>query len=77
MTPAVPERQTSDYVRHGTTTLFVALDIATGKVIDSLERRHRAEEFRAFLSTLEVLAGLEVHLVCDNYVTHKTPAVKR
>ncbi|ACU38392.1 IS630 family transposase [Actinosynnema mirum] len=79
MMPAVPERQTADYVRNGTTTLFAALDVATGKVIGSLNRRHRTEEFKAFLSTLdkEVPAGLEVHLVCDNYATHKTPAVKR
>jgi len=53
MMPGVPERQTADYVRHGTTTLFAALEVATGKVIGSLHRRHRAEEFKAFLITLD------------------------
>ncbi|WP_203981085.1 IS630 family transposase [Planotetraspora silvatica] len=79
MMPGVPERQTADYVRHGTTTLFAALEVATGKVIGSLHRRHRAEEFKAFLITLDkqVPAGLDIHLVCDNYATHKTPAVKK
>ncbi|MFD8888874.1 IS630 family transposase [Streptomyces erythrochromogenes] len=79
MMPAVPERRTADYVRHGTTTLFAALEVATGKVIGSLHRRHRAEEFKKFLVKLdkEVPAGLEIHLVLDNYATHKTPDVKK
>jgi transposase len=78
MMPGVPERHTADYVRYGTTTLFAALNVATGKVIGSLHRRHRAEEFKAFLVKLdkEVPAGLAIHLVCDNYATHKTPAIK-
>jgi len=74
----VPQRQTADYVRHGTTTLFAALDVATGKVIGSLHRRHRTEEFKSFLAKLdkEVPAGLDIHLICDNYATHKTPRSK-
>ncbi|MFF1557043.1 IS630 family transposase [Streptomyces sp. NPDC058279] len=78
MMPGVPQRVTHDYVRAGTTTLFAALEIATGKVIGSLHRRHRAEEFKKFLIKLdkEVPTGLEVHLVLDNYATHKTPAIK-
>jgi transposase len=79
MMPGVPERATHDYVRAGTTTLFAALEVATGKVIGSLHRRHRAEEFKKFLIKLdkEVPAGLDVHLICDNYATHKTPAIKK
>ncbi|MGW2402906.1 IS630 family transposase [Kitasatospora sp. NPDC001664] len=79
MMPGVPERASHDYLRAGTTTLFAALDTATGKVIGSLHRRHRAAEFRKFLAKLdrEVPAGLEVHLVCDNYATHKTETVKK
>ncbi|MFE5516094.1 IS630 family transposase [Streptomyces sp. NPDC056529] len=78
MMPGVPQRVTHDYVRAGTTTLFAALEVATGKVIGSLHRRHRAEEFKKFLIKLdkEVPAGLDVHLVLDNYATHKTPAIK-
>jgi transposase len=78
MMPGVPERATHDYVRAGTTTLFAALDVATGKVIGSLHRRHRATEFNKFLIKLDkqVPASLEAHLVLDNYATHKTPAVK-
>ncbi|MET9512777.1 IS630 family transposase, partial [Streptomyces flavidovirens] len=79
MVPGVPERRSHDYVRAGTTTLFAALEVATGKVIGSLHRRHRAVEFKKFLTKLdkEVPAGLDVHLILDNYVTHKTPAVKQ
>ncbi|MFJ5227726.1 IS630 family transposase [Streptomyces sp. NPDC088400] len=79
MMPGVPERSTPDYVRAGTTTLFAAFDAASGKVIGSLDRRHRAEEFRKFLGKLdkEVPAQLDVHLVCDNYETHKTAEVKK
>ena len=78
MMPGVPQRQTADYVRAGTTTLFAALDVASGKVIGSLHRRHRTVEFKKFLTTLdrEVPDELDVHLVLDNYATHKTPAVK-
>jgi transposase len=79
MMPGVPERATHDYVRAGTTTLFAALEVATGKVIGSLHRRYRAEEFKKFLIKLdkEVPDGLDVHLICDNYATHKTPAIKK
>jgi transposase len=78
LAPGLPERRTHDYVRHGTTTLFAALDLATGNVIGELHRRHRSQEFLAFLRTIEasVPAGLSVHLVMDNYGTHKTPSVK-
>lgn len=79
MMPGVPERRTHDYVRHGTTTLFAALDVATGQVIGQLHRRHRAKEFLKFLAVLDerVPADAEVHVVMDNYGTHKTPAVRR
>lgn len=79
MLPGVPERATHDYKRHGTSSLFAALDIATGKVIGSLHQRHRGIEFKKFLQRIdqEVPAELQVHLVLDNYATHKTPAVKR
>lgn len=79
MMPGVPERRSRDYVRAGTTTLFAALDTATGKVIGSLHRRHRATEFKKFLIKLdrEVPRELDVHLILDNYVTHKVPAVKK
>jgi len=74
-----PERRSHDYVRHGTTSLFAGLDALSGKVIGSLHRRHRAIEFKAFLERVEaeVPEGLEVHMVLDNYATHKTPAIKR
>ncbi|WCN05069.1 IS630 family transposase [Streptomyces sp. M92] len=76
--PGVPQRVTHDCVRAGTTTLFAALEVATGKVIGSLHRRHRAEEFKKFLIKLdqEIPADLDVHLVLDNYATHKTPAIR-
>jgi transposase len=75
----VPERRTHDYVRHGVTSLFAALNTATGLVTTSLHRRHRAVEFRKFLSTIDkvVPAELDVHLVIDNASTHKTPAIQR
>lgn len=78
MMPGVPQRTAHDHVRAGTTSLFAALEVATGKVIGSLHRRHRAEEFKQFLIKLdkEVPAGLEVHLVLDHYATHKAPAIK-
>ena len=78
LAPGVPERRTHDYMRHGTTTLFAALDIATGAVIGQLHRRHRSSEFLKFLRTIDgnVPAELDIHLVMDNYGTHKTPTVK-
>ncbi|MFD7161766.1 IS630 family transposase [Kribbella sp. NPDC059898] len=77
MMPGMPERRTHDYARSGTTTLFAALDVASGQVIGSLHRRHRAIEFKKFLAKIdaEVPADLEVHLICDNLATHKTPAI--
>ena len=74
----IPERRTHDYERHGTTTLFAALDIATGEVIGETHRRHRSGEFLQFLRTIEanVPPKLDVHLVMDNYGTHKTPTIK-
>jgi transposase len=79
MLPGVPERATHDYKRAGTSSLYAALDITTGKVISSLHTRHRAIEFKKFLQTIdrEVPAELSVHLVLDNASTHKTPAVKK
>ncbi len=78
MMPGTPERQTHDYKRHGTTSLFAALDAASGKVIGKCYRRHRAKEFKNFLFEIEanVPEGIEVHLVMDNYATHKTPAIR-
>jgi transposase len=79
MMPGLPERRTHDYVRHGITTLFAALDVANGQVISAIHRRHRATEFRKFLAKLdvEIPAELDVHLICDNYTTHKHPTVRR
>ena len=79
MLPGTPERATHDYKRHGTSSLYAALDITTGKVIGQLHSRHRAIEFKQFLQTLdrEVPADLHVHLVLDNASTHKTPVIKR
>ncbi len=81
MTPGQAERGTHDYVRHGTTSLFAALDVATGKVIGRCHRRHRHQEFVRFLDEIDAAVpeddGVTVHLVMDNYATHKTPAVKR
>ncbi|CAM5721901.1 IS630 family transposase [Streptomyces canarius] len=78
MMPGMPERRTHDYVRNGLTTLFAAFDVATGEVISSLHRRHRAAEFKKFLTRIdkEVPAHLQVHLICDNYGTHKTPSIR-
>ena len=77
MMPGMPEKRTLDYVRHGTTNLFAAFNIADGTVISSIHRRHRSIEFKKFLATIdaEVPDGLQVHLVCDNYSTHKSPTV--
>jgi transposase len=77
--PTTPARCTHDYVRNGTTSLFAALDVASGTVISAVHRRPRPTEFLKFLKTIDasVPAGLELHLICDNYGTHKTPEVKR
>jgi transposase len=79
MRPGQVERRTHDYVRHGTTSLFAALDVKAGQVIGACYRRHRASEFRRFLEHIEgeVPQHLEVHLVLDNASTHKTPAIQR
>jgi transposase len=79
MTFGSPERRTHDYRRHGTTSLFAALDVATGKVIGECHRRHRSQEFLRFLETIEasVAPDLDIHLILDNYGTHKTPRVRR
>lgn len=79
MRPGQVERRTHDYVRHGTTSLFAALDAKSGKIIGQLHRRHRTREFRQFLDTIDaaVPAELDLHLILDNYGTHKTPMVHR
>ena len=79
MLPGTPQRATHDYKRHGTSSLYAALDITTGKVIGELHARHRAIEFKKFLATIdrEVPEEFEVHLVLDNASTHKTPAIQR
>ena len=76
--PTTPARMSCDYVRHGTTSLFAALNIATGQVIGAHHRRHRHQEFLKFLRTIDaaVPAELEIHVVCDNYATHKTEAIR-
>jgi hypothetical protein len=78
MTPGVAERRTHTYVRNGTTSLFAALDVATGAVISQCYKRHRASEFLDFLKRIdaEIPKGPDVHLVMDNYATHKTPRIK-
>jgi transposase len=77
--PTTPARMTHDYVRHGTTSLFAAFDVASGSVIAEHHRRHRHQEFLRFLKTIDaaVPVDLDLHLICDNYATHKTPAVKK
>jgi transposase len=79
MMPGMPERRTHDYFRHGITSLFAAFNIADGTVISQLHRRHRAVEFKKFLTAIDraVPTALDVHLVCDNYGTHKTPDIQR
>jgi len=79
MMPGMAEKRTHDYVRHGTTSLFAAFNTADGTVISSLHRRHRAIELRKFLTKIdtEVPSDLQVHLVCDNYGTHKSPTITR
>lgn len=78
MRPGQVERRTHDYKRHGTTSLFAALDCATGKVIGEFHQRHRAQEFIKFLITVDrsVQSGLDVHVIMDNYATHKTKEVR-
>ena len=78
MRPGQPARMSHDYKRHGVTSLFAALDIATGRVIGKCFPRHRAAEFRKFLDQIEanVPDDLDVHLVMDNYATHKTPLIR-
>ena len=75
--PGLPEKATHDYVRHGTTTLFAALEIATGKVTDACYPRHRHEEFLKFLKKVaRAYPRVELHIVADNYATHKHPDVR-
>src|SRR5688572_12894158 len=79
MRPGQVARRTPSYLRHGTTSLFAALDTKTGKIISQLHRRHRAVEFRKFLDAIDtnVPTTLQVHLILDNYGTHKTPLIHR
>ena len=76
--PGQAERRTYDYTRHGTTSLFAALNVKTGHVVGEMHQRHRSVEFRKFLDRIEasVPAGLEVHVIMDNYGTHKTPGIR-
>jgi transposase len=78
MRPGQVERRTHDYKRNGTTSLFAALELKTNRVIGQLHRRHRSQEFRKFLDTIEanVPADLDVHIVMDNYGTHKTAMIR-
>ena len=77
--PGLPARQTHDYERHATTTLFAALNVLEGTVIAACQPRHRHQEFLRFLNRIDesVDSGLQIHLVLDNYGTHKHPAVKK
>lgn len=79
MRPGQAERRTHDYVRHGTTSLFAALELKSGRVIGDLHARHRSAEFRKFLDRIDaaVPATLDLHLILDNYATHKTPLIHR
>jgi transposase len=78
MMPGMPERRSHDYYRHGITSLFAAFNVADGTVIGEIHRQHRATEFRKFLATIDktVPGELDVHLICDNYSTRKTPAIR-
>lgn len=78
MMPGMPERATHTYIRNGVTSLFAALDVASGQVISSLHRRHRSTEFRKFLNKIDkqVPDHLDVHLIADNYATHKTDIIQ-
>ena len=79
MMPGMPEKRTHGYLRHGTTSLFAAFNVSDGTVTSSTHRRHRAIEFKKFLTKIDsqVPEPLDVHLVCDNYGTHKSPAIQR
>ena len=79
MRPGQAERRTHDYIRHGTSSLFAALDVASGNVIGEMHRRHRSIEFRKFLDTIDeqVPQHLGVHMILDNYGTHKSPMIRR
>jgi transposase len=79
LAPGQVERRTHDYVRHGTTSLFAALNVATGEVIGACHRKHRHQEFLKFLNTMEAQLPKDrkIHIIMDNYATHKTPKVKR
>jgi transposase/transcriptional regulator with XRE-family HTH domain len=79
MMPGMCEKRTHDYLRHGTTSLFAAFNTADGTVISSLHRRHRTIEFKKFLTKIDtqVPAELDVHMICDNYGTHKSPAIRK
>jgi len=81
MTPGQAERGTHDYVRNGTTSLFAALNVATGHVIGKCYKRHRQQEFLKFLKEIDARVvrepGVQIHIIMDNYGTHKTPSVKR
>jgi transposase len=79
MRPGQAERRSHDYVRHGTTSLFAALDVKSGRVLGDMHARHRSIEFRKFLDRIDanVPAGLDLHLILDNYGTHKTPLIQR
>jgi transposase len=77
MRPGLPEKASHDYVRHGTTTLFAALEVATGKVTDACYPRHRSDEFLQFLKQVaKAYPRIKLHLVVDNYATHKHPTVQ-
>jgi transposase len=77
MMPGMPERRSHDYARHGVTSLFAAFNVADGTVISEIHRKHRAVEFKKFLISIDkaVPVELDVHLICDNLATHKTPAI--
>jgi len=75
--PGLPARRTHDYRRHGTTTLFAALEVATGQVVDACYPRHRHQEFLKFLKKVAAAwPGRDLHVVCDNYATHNHPGVR-
>ncbi len=77
MRPGIPERQTHDYARHGVTCLFAALNTATGQVTDACYPRHRHQEFLRFLKKVAAAyPGIELHVICDNYATHKHAEIR-
>jgi transposase len=79
MMPGMPEKRTHDYARNGVTSLFAALDLASGQVIGAIHRRHRSVEYRKFLIKIdkEVPEDLNIHIICDNYATHKTDIIQQ